>query len=188
MRSNISIEIYGVISDPETFNVIVKEALDNCEEARQAAAEASQGQYDDLLAVAAYVEELAVSGGLLRMSLEDTRMDFSDLRSSLRSGDVGYVYVEHGESDESSGFRPGAPTETVQQISLHDEPIFTFDELQGAKQVEGGIDGLLAAAASACFIPEGSRLVVAPGVMRDWIADYASDPNDEIVDGAGLKR
>ena len=188
MRSNISIDIYGVISDAETLNVIVEEALENCEGARLAAADSGRGQYDDMLAVAMYIERLAVSGDLLQLSRQDTRMDFSDLRYTLRSGNVGYVYIEHGESDESSGFRPGSTEEVVQQISLDDEPMFSFRQVQEARQVDGGIDELLARATSACVLPEGRRLDMAPGVMRDWIVSYASDADDETVDGAGLKR
>ncbi len=187
MRSDISLEIYGTIKDASTFNAIVEDALESNEDARLAAADAGTGQYDDLRAVARHIESVAAEGNVLRLSLEDTRYEFTDLRDALRAGGVGFRYTEHGEQDYASSFRPGMKAEVRHDISLDDDdPMFSFADVQRAHKDPGGVEKMLEKAGLACFLPDGARIVVAPGVFEEWITEYASDPEADRTSEAGV--
>jgi hypothetical protein len=187
MRSDISLEIYGTIKDASTFNAIVEDALEANEDARLAAADAGTGQYDDLRAVARHIESVAAEGNVLCLSLEDTRYEFTDLREALRAGGVGFRYTEHGEQDYASSFRPGMKAEIRHDTSINDsDPVFSFAEVQKAHQEPGGVENLLERAGIACFLPDGARIEVSPGVFEQWIREYASDPEDDQTSDAGV--
>lgn len=186
MRSDISLEIHGTIKDASTFNAIVEDALEACEEARLAAADAGTGQYDDLRAVARHIESVSAEGNVLCLSLEDTRYEFTDLRDALRAGSVGFRYTEHGERDYASSFRPGMKAEIRHDISLDGEPVFSFAEVHKAHKEQGGVGELLEKAGLACFLPDGARIEVAPGVFEQWMREYASDPEADQSSEAGV--
>lgn len=187
MRSDISLEIHGTIKDASTFNAIVEDALEASEDARLAAADVGTGQYDDLRAVARYIESVAAEGNVLCLSLEDTRYDFANLRDALRAGGVGFRYTEHGERDYASSFRPGMKAEIRHDISLDaDEPVFSFSDVHNAHKEQGGVEKLLEKAALACFLPNGARIEVSPGVFGQWIREYASDPEADKTSDAGV--
>ncbi len=185
MRSDVTLEIYGTIRDASTFNAIVEDALETDEDARLAAADAGSGQYDDMRAVARHIERVAAEGRIVFLMLEDTRYEFTDCRNALRDGGVGFRYTEHGETDYASSFRPGMKAEVRHDISLDDEPVFSFDEVQKAHRQPGGIDELLEKAGIACFLPDGARIEIAPGVFEQWIKEFASDPEEDLTSEAG---
>jgi hypothetical protein len=185
MRSDVSLEIYGTVRDADTFNAIVEDALESDEDSRLAAADAGDGQYDDLRAVARHIERLAAEGRVVHLMQEDTRYQFTDLRAALRDGGVGYRYTEHGESDIASSFRPSMRAEVRHDISLDSDPVFSFDELHRAHSQPGGVDLLLEKATIACFLPVGACIEIAPGVFEQWIKEFASDPEEDLTSEAG---
>ncbi|MNU45056.1 hypothetical protein D3C71_338940 [compost metagenome] len=186
MRSDISLEIHGTIKDASTFNAIIEDALEANEDARLAAADAGTGQYDDLRAVARHIESVAAEGNVLCLSLEDTRYEFANLRDALRAGGVGFRYTVHGERDYALSFRPGMKAEIEHDISLDDEPVLSFADVNKAHKEQGGIEKLLERAGIACFLPDGARIEVAPGVFEQWIREYASDPEADQTSEAGV--
>jgi hypothetical protein len=183
MHSDISLEIYGRISDARIFNAILEEALENCEDARLAAADAGDGADDEMIAVARYVAGLSEDESILVLARDSTRMDFSDLRGQLRQAGVSYRYMQGGDSDNSPSevwsFPTGGNSELYHEIAGDSNPVFAFADVERANSRPGGVNSMLEAARRACFLPEDAAIVLDDGLVDRWIADYASAESSE---------